>query len=82
MEIGELIVWRTPVAVWENSDQVRYVIKKHVGMLVRILNVDIQDEQLLEIKTFKGETILAPRSECYCWSCPNNPGCFCGACHP
>ena len=81
MEIGELIVWTTPVAVWENSDQERYVMKKHVGMLVRILNVDIQDEELLEIKTFKGETILAPKSECWLWSCPKNPGCYCGACH-
>ena len=82
MKIGELVVWRTQVSVWKDSNQIEYVTKKYVGLLTRILKVDIQDEELLEIKTFKGETILAPRSECYLWSCPKNPGCFCGACHP
>jgi len=82
MEIGELVVWRTQVSVWKDSNQIEYITKKHVGLLTRILKVDIQDEELLEIRTFKGETILAPRSECCSWSCPKNPGCYCGACHP
>ena len=82
MEIGELIVWKTQVFVWQDEEQSQYVTQKKVGMLTRILKVDIQDEELLEIKTFKGETILAPKSECFPWSCPKNPGCYCGACHP
>ena len=82
MKIGDLVVWITQVAVWQDNRQLQYVTEKKVGVLTRILKVDIQDEELLEIKTFKGETILAPRSQCSCWSCPKNPGCFCGACHP
>jgi len=81
MEIGELVVWRTQVSVWKDSSQSEYVTKKYVGLLIDILKVDLVDGDLLEIKTFNGETILAPRSQCSCWSCPKNPGCFCGACH-
>lgn len=80
MEVGELIVWKQPWAYGVNPASSGY--SEVVGMLIRILKVDIQDEELFEIKTFKGETILAPRSECSVWSCPKNPGCFCGACHP
>ena len=82
MEIGELIVWRTQVAVWKDDKQLEYITKKHIGLLTRIFKgVDLDDSDLLEIKTFKGETILAPKNECYLWSCPKNPGCYCGACH-
>ena len=69
MKIGELIVWK------RETEEI-------IGMLTNILRIDLDNSDLLEIKTFKGETILAPRSECYLWSCPKNPGCFCGACHP
>jgi hypothetical protein len=79
MKVGELIVWRQQV--WVDSMEESLAYSDTVGLLTRILKVDIQDEELLEIKTFKGETILAPRSECSVWSCPKNPGCFCGACH-
>jgi len=79
MEVGELIVWNQPWVYGVDLEVGGY--SQTVGMLVRILKVDIQDEELLEIKTFKGETILAPRSECSVWSCPKNPGCYCGACH-
>ena len=79
MEVGELIVWRQQI--WVDSMEESLAYSDTVGLLTRILKVDIQDEELLEIKTFKGETILAPRSECSVWSCPKNPGCFCGACH-
>ena len=82
MEIGELVVWRTQVSVWKDSNQLEYVTKKYVGLLIDILKVDLVDGDLLEIKTFLGKTILAPRSECCLWSCPKNPGCYCGACHP
>ena len=51
MEIGELVVWRTQVSVWKDSNQIEYITKKYVGLLTRILKVDIQDEELLEIKT-------------------------------
>ena len=80
MEVGELIVWRQQI--WVDSMEESLAYSEIVGMLTRILKVDIQDEELFEIKTFKGETILAPRSECSAWSCPKNPGCYCGACHP
>ena len=79
MEVGELIVWRQQI--WVDSMEESLAYSDTVGLLTRILKVDIQDEELLEIKTFKGETILAPRSQCSCWSCPKNPGCYCGACH-
>jgi len=79
MEVGELIVWRQQI--WVDSMEESLAYSEIVGMLTRILKVDIQDEELFEIKTFKGETILAPRSECSVWSCPKNPGCYCGACH-
>ena len=68
MKIGELIVWK------RETEEI-------IGMLTNILRIDLDNSDLLEIKTFKGETILAPRRECYLWSCPKNPGCFCGACH-
>ena len=80
MKIGELIVWKRQI--WIDSVEESLGHSEVVGMLTRILKVDIQDEELFEIKTFKGETILAPRSECSGWSCPKNPGCYCGACHP
>ena len=79
MEVGELIVWRQQI--WVDSMEESLAYSDTIGLLTRILKVDIQDEELLEIKTFKGETILAPRSECSVWSCPKNPGCYCGACH-
>ena len=82
MEIGQLVVWKTQVFVWKDDEQISYARKQYVGMLTDIFRLDADDSDLFEIRTFKGETILAPRSECYCWSCPNNPGCFCGACHP
>ena len=69
MKIGELVIWR------RETEEV-------VGMLTNILKIDLDDSDLLEIKTFKGETILAPEIECDSWSCPTNPGCHCGACHP
>ena len=82
MKIGELVVWRTQVAVWKDDRQLEYITKKYIGLLTRIFKgVDLDDSDLLEIKTFKGETILAPKNECYLWSCPKNPGCYCGACH-
>ena len=68
MKIGELIVWR------RETEEI-------IGMLTNVLRIDLDDSDLLEIKTFKGETILAPKSECCLWSCPKNPGCYCGACH-
>jgi len=76
MEVGDLIVWRQYIR-GEKTD----TIKETVGLLTRILNVDVDGYNILEIKTFQDETILAPESECYLWSCPKNPGCFCGACH-
>ena len=83
MEIGELVVWRTQVSVWKDSSQMQYVTKEYIGLLTRIFKgVDLDDSELLEIKTFKGEIILAPKGECDLWSCPKNPGCYCGACHP
>ena len=82
MKIGELVVWKTQVSVWKDSKQIEYKTKEYVGLLTNIFRIDLDDTDLLEIKTFKGEIILATRSECYLWSCPNNPGCFCGACHP
>lgn len=82
MKIGELVVWRTQVAVWKDDEQLEYITKKHIGVLTRIFKgADVDDSVLLEIKTFKGEAILAPKNECYLWSCPKNPGCYCGACH-
>ena len=80
MEVGELIVWRKQA--WIDSVEESLGHSEVVGMLTNILRIDLDDSDLLEIKTFKGETILAPRSECSVWSCPKNPGCFCGACHP
>ena len=83
MKIGELISWRTQVVVWKDSEQKEYIIKEKVGLLTRILyRPHVHKGNLLEIKTFQGETILAPESECYLWCCPKNPGCYCGACHP
>ena len=79
MKVGELIVWNQPWVYGVDPEVGGY--SQTVGMLIRILKVDIQNEELFEIKTFKGETILAPRSECSAWSCPKNPGCYCGACH-
>tara|TARA_R100000234_G_scaffold30495_1_gene17903 strand:+ start:551 stop:784 length:234 start_codon:yes stop_codon:yes gene_type:complete len=77
MKIGELVVWKECIR-GEQTDSFR----ETVGMLTRILNVDVDGYNILEIKTFQGETILAPGYECYSWSCPTNPGCHCGACHP
>ena len=77
MKIGELGVWKECIR-GEQTDS----FKETVGMLTRILNVDVDGYNILEIKTFQGETILAPGHECYSWSCPTNPGCHCGACHP
>ena len=77
MKIGDLIVWRECIR-GEKTD----AIKETVGLLTRILNVDVDGYNILEIKTFQDETILAPGYECYLWSCPTNPGCYCGACHP
>ena len=28
MEIGELVVWRTQVSVWKDSNQIEYITKK------------------------------------------------------
>ena len=77
MKVGDLIVWREYIR-GEKTDSV----KETVGLLTRILNVDVDGYNILEIKTFQDETILAPGYECYLWSCPTNPGCYCGACHP
>ena len=57
MEIGELVVWRTQVSVWKDSNEIQYVTKKYVGLLTRIFKIDLDDSDLFEIRTFKGETI-------------------------
>ncbi len=76
MEPGDLIAWKK--GSW-CAYKGKYTTKDIIGIL---LHFGGDNFELLELKTFKGEVILAPRSECSLWSCPTNPGCHCGACHP
>ena len=80
MNIGDLIRWKQLVV--SSGDDQELGFSEDVGVLIDILEVDIQDTNILVIQTFNGETLHAPSDECSVWSCPKNPGCYCGACHP
>ena len=80
MNIGDLIRWKQLVV--SSVDDQELGFSEDVGVLIDILEVDIQDTNILVIQTFNGETLHAPSDECSVWSCPKNPGCYCGACHP
>lgn len=81
MNIGDLIRWER--TIWSPLiDDHKLGYSEDVGVLVDILKVDIEDTDILVIQTFKGERLHAPSDECSLWSCPKNPGCYCGACHP
>ena len=80
MNIGDLIRWKQLVV--SSVDDQELGFSEDVGVLIDILEVDIQDTNILVIQTFNGEILHAPSDECSVWSCPKNPGCYCGACHP
>ena len=77
MKIGDLVVWRKYIR-GEYAD----AMEETGGVFVSVLRVDVNGYNILKIRTFENETVLAPEYECYSWSCPTNPGCHCGACHP
>ena len=81
MNIGDLIRWKR-ATIWSPMVDQELGYSEDVGVLVEILEVDIENTDILVIQTFKGERLHAPSDECSVWSCSKNPGCYCGACHP